>query len=85
MKNGKPLEPDAVSIIHVEYAVGAHELCAPELSKTLRELAELLEANEIGNHACETYIGPRGTRIILIGATLKSAECIPQRVSNLLS
>lgn len=42
----------------------------PEVAKSLREYADLLESGALGHEACDVYEGPRGTRITAIGGCL---------------
>jgi hypothetical protein len=65
-----------VTTIHIEYTVGAHEFCWPIEAKTLRSLAELLEAGKIGKDICDVFVG-ENVRVVFIGAILPNEERIP--------
>ena len=52
------------------------ELFVPEVAKSLREYADLLERGILGHEACDVYEGPRGTRITAIGGCLYCEEQI---------
>lgn len=46
------------------------EQFVPEVVRSLREYADVLEQGLLGHEACDVYEGPRGTRITAIGGCL---------------
>lgn len=58
-----------IAVLHLQNDVIGDDWFAPELSKTLREYADMIDRNEAGIAACEKYEGPRGTKLMVIAAT----------------
>lgn len=51
---------------------------SPEVAKTLREIADLMDRGEAGRHAKEVYLGARGTLAVITAADV-AGVCIPYR------
>lgn len=54
----------------------------PELARTLREIADLMEKDEAGRFEREVYRGPSGT-LAVITATDVCGVCIPYRLDGI--
>lgn len=57
--------------------IGDGAFCS-EVAKTLREIADIIDAGTAGRHANEAYRGERGT-LALMSADDVTAVCIPYR------
>lgn len=57
--------------------IGDGAFCS-EVSKTLREIADMIDAGSAGRHDKESYRGDRGT-LVLMSADDVTAVCIPYR------
>jgi hypothetical protein len=73
------LEPySRIEVIYLQNDTIGDGVFIHEVAKTLREYADMLEANQAGREHVEIYEGARGTRLTAIGATWYGKR-IPQR------
>ena len=65
-----------IAVLYLQNDVISDGYFTPEIARTLREYAEMIDKNEAGREHVEVYSGPRGTRLIVTGAT-RNGEQIP--------